>query len=53
MLPVADQQYRSHKKAATKVCFSEFNENLLLSGSKESTALLHDLRSAEPVATFK
>ncbi|CAK5081770.1 unnamed protein product [Meloidogyne enterolobii] len=40
--------YKAHKQLVTKVCFSEFNENILVSGSKDSTVWLYDLRCAEP-----
>lgn len=47
-----DQQYRVHKNAATKVCFHEYNENLLISGSTDATVWLYDLRCTEPSVCF-
>jgi len=44
--------YKAHKQLVTKVCFSEFNENILVSGSKDSTVWLYDLRCAEPSLCF-
>ncbi|KAL3102002.1 hypothetical protein niasHS_003411 [Heterodera schachtii] len=47
-----ERAYKAHKQLATKVCFNEFNEHLLLSGSKDSTVWLYDLRSPEPSTCF-
>uniref|UniRef100_A0A915CZ35 GATOR2 complex protein WDR24 n=1 Tax=Ditylenchus dipsaci TaxID=166011 RepID=A0A915CZ35_9BILA len=47
-----EQQYKAHRKSANKVCFSEFNENYLLSCSKDTTINLYDIRSSEPTTSF-
>uniref|UniRef100_A0A914D3B2 GATOR2 complex protein WDR24 n=1 Tax=Acrobeloides nanus TaxID=290746 RepID=A0A914D3B2_9BILA len=47
-----EPHFRSHKAVTTKVCFHEFNENLLVSGSKDGTIWLYDTRLAEPVQFF-
>uniref|UniRef100_A0A914HVD6 GATOR2 complex protein WDR24 n=1 Tax=Globodera rostochiensis TaxID=31243 RepID=A0A914HVD6_GLORO len=47
-----ERAYKAHKQLATKVCFNEFNENLMVSGSKDSTVWLYDLRSPEPSTCF-
>ncbi|CAD5226921.1 unnamed protein product [Bursaphelenchus xylophilus] len=45
-------QFRAHKAAATKVCFHEFNQNLFISGSKDATLFLYDIRKPEPAGHF-
>ncbi|CAD5220468.1 unnamed protein product [Bursaphelenchus okinawaensis] len=45
-------QFRAHKAAATKVCFHEFNPNIFISGSKDATLFLYDIRRPEPAAHF-
>lgn len=47
------QHYKLHKQQATKVCFNEFNENLLISGSKDGTINLYDIRQSDLIYTFR
>lgn len=48
----ADQFFRANKAAATKVCFHSYDGDLFISGSKDATIYLHDLREPKPAASF-
>jgi WD40 repeat protein len=47
-----DQFFKANKAAATKVCFHSYDPNLFISGSKDATIYLHDIRQSRPAASF-
>jgi WD40 repeat protein len=47
-----DQLFRANKAAATKVCFHSYDPKLLISGSRDATIYLYDLKYKKPVTSF-
>lgn len=47
-----DQFFRANKPAATKVCFHSYDPDLFVSGSKDATIYLYDLRHDKLAASY-
>uniref|UniRef100_A0A1I7W790 GATOR2 complex protein WDR24 n=1 Tax=Heterorhabditis bacteriophora TaxID=37862 RepID=A0A1I7W790_HETBA len=47
-----DTHYKWHQRSATVVHFHHTDENLVISGSKDATVYMYDLRKAEPTHKF-